>query len=243
MPKTLGICALLAGGALSVLTLMPQQLAAANPALTPPLLSITPTVIDYQATGLFTPANRDIPQTDFSFAFSAPENALHGIVSYSTPSTLAFSNGLTIPSTLTFTPTVLKQVGEQSFIDGNEFDFFQGFDLPLYRFFLAGDNITDGRRSDQPGDLTDTNFVTGIHVGDANSMITYHVSSPFAVPGTSFITTPLDSFSITGTVAPVPETSSMGLLSLLTCASGWFIARAVGRRIKGAPENVEIETT
>jgi hypothetical protein len=94
-----------------------------------------------------------------------------------------------------------------------------------------------------PGDLTDTNFVTGIHVGDADSMITYHVSSPFAVPGTSFITTPLDSFSITGTVAPVPETSSMGLLSLLTCASGWFIARTVGRRIKGAPDNVEIETT
>src|SRR6266436_4310986 len=94
-------------------------------------------VIGYQATGLFTPLNRAVPQTGFSFKFSAPETALYGVKSYSTPSTLNFSNGLTVPSTLNFTPTVLKQVQREPgniFTDGNEFDFFQG-DLgnPLYR--------------------------------------------------------------------------------------------------------------
>jgi hypothetical protein len=183
-------------------------------------------VIDYQASGLFTPVNRDVPQTGFSFAFSAPETALNGVGSYSTPSTLTFSNGLSESFTLTFRPTVMKQVGEQAFADGNEFDFFRPFDNFLtYGFFLPGPGITDGRRSDEPGDLTDTNFVTGTQVGGPETMIIYHVSSPFAVPGTSFITTPVDSFFITGTVAPVPETSSMGLLALLTCAGGWLVAR------------------
>jgi hypothetical protein len=189
-------------------------------------------MINYQATGLFSPENRAVPQTGFSFAFSVPVTALDGVASYSTSSTLHFSNGLSVPSTLTFTPTVLKQVLREPgnlYVDCNEFDFYEaGLFIPSYRFFLAGDNLTDGRRSDTPADLTNTRFVAGTHTGGAESMITYPVNSPFAIPGTSFVTTPVDRFTITGTVTPVPEvSSSITLMALLTCAFSSFVT---GRR-------------